>query len=100
MTITAGDNKNKFINHSLPPCLGRCPMSRLPARSALLSLQLRGVHRTPAPPAREQAPWTRGAVPALAIRGACPHWAVRGGRCASLRSALEPNIHYSRSLLY
>ncbi len=30
--------------------------------------------------------------------GACPHWAIRVGRCASLRSALIPNIHYSRSL--
>ena len=32
--------------------------------------------------------------------GACPHWAIRGGRCATLRSALEPNIYYSRSLLF
>ena len=32
--------------------------------------------------------------------GACPHWAIRGGRSTSFRSALIPNIHYSRSLLY
>ena len=40
-----------------------------------------------------------GGVPPLSIRGACPHWAVRGGRSTSFRSALKPNIHYSRSLL-
>ena len=41
----------------------------------------------------------RGACPQWAIRGACPHWAVRGVRCATLRSALIPNIRNSRSLL-
>ena len=41
----------------------------------------------------------RGACPHWAIRGACPHWAVRGVRCATLRSALIPNIRNSRSLL-
>ena len=38
--------------------------------------------------------------PHWAIRGACPHWAIRAGRSTPFRSALEPNIHYSRSLLY
>ena len=28
-----------------------------------------------------------------------PHWAIRAGRSTPFRSALIPNIHYSRSLL-
>ncbi len=32
--------------------------------------------------------------------GGVPPLSIRGGRCATLRSALKPNIHYSRSLLY
>ena len=79
------------------PAAERCPLdtraptkgsSRLPARSALLSLRLRGVHRTPAP------------SPGSKLPGPTRLRAIRAGRCASLRSALEPNIHYSRSLLY
>ena len=38
--------------------------------------------------------------PHWATRGACPHWAIRAGRSTSFRSALIPNIHYSRSILY
>ena len=38
-------------------------------------------------------------VPPLSIRGACPHLAIRGVRSTPFRSALIPNIHYSRSLL-
>ena len=32
--------------------------------------------------------------------GGVPPLSIRGGRCASLRSALEPNIYYSRPLLF
>ncbi len=42
----------------------------------------------------------RAGVPPVSIRGACPHWAIRAGRSTSFRSALIPNIHYSRSILY
>ena len=38
--------------------------------------------------------------PHWAIRTGVPPVSIRGGRCASLRSALIPNIHYSRSLLF
>ncbi len=62
--------------------------SRLPARSALLSLRLRGVHWTPAP------------SPGSKLPGPTRLRAIRAGRSTSLRSALIPNIHYSRSILY
>ena len=32
--------------------------------------------------------------------GGVPPLSIRAGRCASLRSALVPNIYYSRSILY